>query len=200
MWLNIEHIEHQPYPMAGRRGKVPDAILLRWIVIRIVGAEDLAVRCKDFVLAATLLAIVPIVVQRVPVPARAHVRADRVFALLLAPAIVDGTLIDVGKVNGGKARLLDRLIGLEHHPQDVPLGRNRCRHGVATVRAVLVQRTVRAFRQHRHVVVLALGRLVEGVALQVEVGKVERDFVLRQRHYLPHALLHDRVLLREGRR
>ena len=72
---------------------MPYALLTGRIRVRIVGAEHLAVRRADLVFAASLLAVVRVLVQRKAVVTSAHVRADRVTALLLTAAIVHGTLV-----------------------------------------------------------------------------------------------------------
>lgn len=85
--------------MPWRGGKVPDAILAAGVRVRIVGAADLAVRGRDFVLAATLLAVVFVLVQSKTVVARALVRPWRVLALVLTAAVVVRALVHIcGKI------------------------------------------------------------------------------------------------------
>lgn len=74
---------------------MPHAVLPAGVRVRIVGAGDLPLRRRDLVLAAALLAVVPVLVQREPVVARALVRPGRVLALVLAAAVVHGALVHV---------------------------------------------------------------------------------------------------------
>lgn len=86
---------HHFDPVPRRGGKVPDAVLPAGIRVRVVGATDLAVRRRDFVLAASLFAVVLVLVQRKPVVARALVRTRRVPALVLAAAVVRRALVHI---------------------------------------------------------------------------------------------------------
>ena len=67
--------------------------------MRIIGTEYLAVGGPDLVLAAALLAVVPVLVQREPVVASADVGADGVAALLLTATVVHGALVLVWENN-----------------------------------------------------------------------------------------------------
>lgn len=73
--------------------EVPNALLLAWIKLRVVGAGEIALRPRDFVLAAAFFAAVLVGVQDEPVVARTRVRADRVRADVLTSAVVRGTLV-----------------------------------------------------------------------------------------------------------
>lgn len=89
--VNSHHFD----PVARRGGEVPHAVLAAGIRVRVVGAADLAVRRRDLVLAASLLAVVLVLVQREPVVARALVRSGRVPALVLTAAVVHRALVHV---------------------------------------------------------------------------------------------------------
>lgn len=86
---------HHFDPVPRRGGKMPDAVLPAGIRVRVVGATDLAVRRRDFVLAASLFAVVLVLVQSKPVVARTLVRTGRVSTLVLAAAVVRCTLVHV---------------------------------------------------------------------------------------------------------
>jgi len=90
-------------PVARRGGEMPNAILPAGVRVRIVGAADFAVRRRDLVLATALLAVVLVLVQREPVVARTLVRTGRVLALVLATAVVHGTLVHVCETANGQS-------------------------------------------------------------------------------------------------
>lgn len=77
------------------RGEVPHTVLAARIVVWIVGTGDRAHRSCQLVLAASLLAVVSVLVQSEAVVAPARVRADSVAALVLTSAVVCRTLVHV---------------------------------------------------------------------------------------------------------
>ena len=91
-------------------GEMPNAFLARRIGVWVVWAENVSVRCPNFMFATAFLTVVTVFVQSEAVVARTHVRADGVTTFLLTAAVVDGALVLVGEVNGGEACLLHRVI------------------------------------------------------------------------------------------
>ena len=61
--------------------------------------------------ASSLLAVVGVFVEREPIGARTHVRTNGVFADVLAPSVVDGTLVLV--CVGVETGLVSALRGLK---------------------------------------------------------------------------------------
>ena len=92
--------------MSGRGRKVPNAVLLAGVIIRIVGRGDRARGCRYFVFAAALLAVVAVIVQGETVVAGAVIRADRIFALVLTAAVVVRALVHVREEDRREAGLL----------------------------------------------------------------------------------------------
>jgi hypothetical protein len=74
---------------------MPDAFFACWIRMRIIRAQDLAVRSSNFMFAATFFTIVSIFVKCESVIASANVRADSIATFLLAAAVVHCTFIFV---------------------------------------------------------------------------------------------------------
>ena len=74
---------------------MPDTFFASWIRMRIIRAQDLAVRSPNFVFATTFFTIVSIFVKCESVIACANVRADSVATFLLAAAIVHCAFIFV---------------------------------------------------------------------------------------------------------
>ena len=79
--------------MTGSGGEVPDALFASRIRMWVVGAEDFSIRRTYLMFTATFFAVVPVLVQRESIMAGAHVRADRVAALLLTTSVVHSALI-----------------------------------------------------------------------------------------------------------
>jgi len=75
--------------------KVPVAVDVAGIVLRIVGTLQHAVRRGDLELAARLRAVVSILGQGVSIPATALVGSEGVPAPVLAATIVNGALIHI---------------------------------------------------------------------------------------------------------
>lgn len=152
--------------------EVPHAILLWWIVVRIVRTEDLAIWCRHFVLATSLLTIVAIVLQGVSIMTGTYVRAKCIFAFVLTSTIVDCTFIHVGGEDCSKSSLLDRFVRLELHPQRVTVGGYNWRYFGSAENSMLLQVIVVQFGVNCNGVIFAFRCLVKGVALQFKVGKV----------------------------
>jgi hypothetical protein len=142
-------------------GEMPNAFLAGRIGVRVVRAENFAVRRPNFVFASAFLAVVTVFVQRESVVARAHVRADGVATFLLTAAVVDGALVLVGEVNGGEARLLHRVIRSKFDAQDVALRCDSRWKLCAAEDAVLPQFIFAQFAAHFDVVVFTV--LLRGV-------------------------------------
>lgn len=76
-------------------GEVPHTVLAARIVVWVVWTGHGADRCCQLVLAASLLAVVSVLVQSETVVAPARVRADSVTALVLTSSVVCCTLVHV---------------------------------------------------------------------------------------------------------
>lgn len=131
MRFNFKNVENQPNSMTRSGSEMPNAIFLSRIQVGIVGTWDVSHRGCDFEFAAALveinllnfranniqfshlLAIVTIFVESETIVAQALIRADSVFTLVLAPAVVFRTFINVGQINRRETSFLNSFIRLE---------------------------------------------------------------------------------------
>lgn len=79
--------------MAGSGGEMPDALLSRWIRMRIIGTQNFAIRSPNFVLATSFFAVVSVLVKGKPVVTSADVRSNSVATLLLTTAVIHSTFV-----------------------------------------------------------------------------------------------------------
>ena len=77
------------------------------LLTQVLLPEYSAMGLRDVMLAAALLAVVRVGVQREAAVARTLVAAERVAALVLAAAIVLGALVHVDVIRGCEARAVD---------------------------------------------------------------------------------------------
>jgi len=103
MGFQLELVEAQANPVSWGGDEPPQAALVPRVGLGVVGAGQRALGGVDDVLAAALLAVAPVVVQREAVLAGANIRAQGVVALVLAVALVVGALVDVREEHRGEA-------------------------------------------------------------------------------------------------
>ena len=76
---------------------MPDALFASRIRMWVVGTENFSVGRAYLMFTATFFAVVAVLVQRESIMAGAHIRADRVAALLLTTSVVYRTFVLVFK-------------------------------------------------------------------------------------------------------
>lgn len=102
----IQRKTRQFNAMSRCRYESPHAILVARIVIWVVWRAYYPLRGRDLVLAAALLAVVAILVQRKAIVTRALIRANCVSTVVLATPIVVGALVHVSEEHGGESRFV----------------------------------------------------------------------------------------------
>lgn len=99
-------VRYQFDPVSGRGCKVPDAVFLAGIIIRVIRRGDRARGRCYFVLAAAFLAVVSVIVEGKSIVTGAVIRADRIFALVLTAPVVVRALVHVREEYRREAGLL----------------------------------------------------------------------------------------------
>lgn len=122
--------------------------------------------------AFTLLAIVPILMQRIAIVAEAHVRADSIAALMLTAAIVGRALVDVSEENCSEAGALYSFIRMEFNAQRIALGCGSGWYGGATICTYSLQSILAQFRIYGDRVISAISLLLS-IALKIEMGEIQ---------------------------
>ena len=229
MRLHFKVVELQFNAMAGCRGKMPRAVFPAGVKIGPIGTAYFSFRICNLVLTTALFTVHLILVKREPVVTVALERPDGILANVLTAAVFHRALVAIREEKRLESGLLDRIIGVEFDPHEIGLGsddgrkrrpakdavnggigaagtgngrRSRNSGGAendvaahVSVRGrIMVRRGPSASHFQRVVFTVLI------VAFQIEMGKVERDSILRRRLDLPNAVFVRRIQFREGRR
>ena len=180
MRFQVKLREDEFDPVTRSRGVEPGAVFAGGIRVGPVRTLNLPGRRRDVVRAAALFAVVLVVVQDEAVVAGAREGADRVFADVLAAAVVDRALVFVcrksvgqsekaerkkqdvvtGEEQGSKAALLHGGVGAELDAEAVADGSHHRRDLRSTEHAVLLVLAFRCFAANFYAIILAVLLLI----------------------------------------
>jgi len=222
MRLHLKVVELELDAMTGCRGEMPSAVFTARVKIGPIGTAYLSLGIRNFVLTTAFLAVHLILVQREPVVAMALERSDGIFTNVLATAVLNGALVAIREKERLEPRLLDGIVRIKLDAHEIRLGgddgrqRRAAKHavdgGVAGSGGATTGKRRRIAEDDVAADVRMSGwrvmrrrfpapyfqRIVFAVlivALQIEMGKIESDSVLRGRLDLPHAVLVGRIQL-----
>lgn len=176
---------------------MPNTILSARVRVWIVGAANFTVWRRYFMLATAFFAVMSVLVQCESIVARTLVRSGCIFALVLATAVVDRTLVHIcadnnnsskririftrkthilltSKENCGKSGFMYGTVRLELHTKCICLRRDHGRRFLATINSMLSQFIRSDFAINFHTVILAFG-----------LNVVHLQFIIKSKNKMP---------------
>lgn len=87
------------YSMSRSSDKMPNAVLLTRIIIRIIRTTYVSSGFRDFMFTSAFFAVVLVIVQSETIMTGAFVRSNQIVAFVLAIPVIDGAFVHICKVN-----------------------------------------------------------------------------------------------------